>query len=157
MPDVVVTVPQNFRWDASPHTGLLAWADEGGLPGEEDCADYMYSTGGMKPDISPGERVYIVCEGRLRGYAPLVRLEFFPRNGGWGNIWLERAGGAVAVTIERPITGFRGWRYRWWARSDERPFPEWLADARCRCAECRAARAPMPLFAAAAKEQADGI
>ena len=147
MSDVVVTVPKNFRWDDSPHTGLLAWADEGGLPGNDGCGEYEYTTGGMKPRIEVGERVYVVCEGRLRGYAPLVRMIFDPLRGNWGYVSLVRGGGAVAVTIATQITGFRGWRYRWWCRDDERPFPEWLADAECRCAVCRAAAEPMPLFA----------
>lgn len=148
MPDVVVTVPQNFRWDGSPHKGLLAWADEGALPGEPDefRGEFDFTTGGMRPDIKPGERVYIVCEGRLRGYAPLVRMEFTSVWGGNGRVYLWRAGGAVAVTIDTPIKGFRGWRYRWWPREQERPFPEWLDDAKCKCAECKAAREPMPLF-----------
>ncbi len=27
--------------------------------------------------------------------------------------------------LEEPIKGFRGFRYRWWKREDEQPFPEW--------------------------------
>ena len=67
MPDVVVTVPQNFRWDDSPHTGLLAWADEGALPGEPDefRGDFDFSTGGLRPDIEPLHR--------LRGQAARLR------------------------------------------------------------------------------------
>lgn len=38
---------------------------------------------------------------------------------------LVRRAGAVAVTIPEPITGFRGWRYRWWPREAEVPFPDW--------------------------------
>jgi hypothetical protein len=30
-----------------------------------------------------------------------------------------------ADPIGEPIRGFQGWRYRWWEREDERPFPEW--------------------------------
>ena len=62
----------------------------------------------------------MVAHGKLRGYAPLTRL----RPGAL--IW---AGNAVAVTIDESIPGFRGWRYRWWDREAERPFPEWR-DAR---------------------------
>jgi hypothetical protein len=39
--------------------------------------------------------------------------------------WQE-ANDAEAVTIEEYIRGFRGWRYRWWDYSAERPFPEWM-------------------------------
>lgn len=31
----------------------------------------------------------------------------------------------MACTIPAPVTGFRGWRYRWWSRDDEIPFPDW--------------------------------
>ena len=34
-------------------------------------------------------------------------------------------GGAVAVTIPERVTGFRGWRRRWWERDAEVPFPGW--------------------------------
>lgn len=37
----------------------------------------------------------------------------------------ERAHRAEAVTIAVPAPGFRGWRYRWWRREHEVPFPEW--------------------------------
>ena len=30
------------------------------------------------------------------------------------------------MTTDDEITGFQGWRYRWWPRETERPFPEWL-------------------------------
>jgi len=40
---------------------------------------------------------------------------------------LVRRNGAEAVTISDPIVGFQGWRYRWWDRSAEVPFPEWRA------------------------------
>jgi hypothetical protein len=125
----VVTVPKTFRYAGK--RGLVAWIAEGDAAGDEPTGDeYVFYLGGGKPDISPGERVYIVCEGRLRGYAPLSSL------GGWdarsrraGS--LIRAGGAVAVTIERApgipqfIQGFRGFRYRWWERIEEVPFLEW--------------------------------
>ena len=116
MSDVVVTVPMD-RW--------ADWIDEGDLPGDPwgdgDAGRdgwYDFYLGGRLPDIAPGERVYIVAHSRLRGYAPLV--------------WVDRAigslvrqGGAVAVTIPESIRGFRGWRYRWWQRADESPFPQW--------------------------------
>lgn len=119
MPDIVVTVPKSFEYAGK--RGLAAWVAEGDLPGQpwsgEESHFYM---GGAMPDIQAGERVYVVCEGKLRGYAPLVRIERY-RN----SFALVRRGGAVAVTIERPIVGFRGFRYVDWERSEEVAFPDW--------------------------------
>jgi hypothetical protein len=113
MSDVVVTVPQSF--------GLDNWIAEGDAVGEpESGEEWGFFLGGSPPRISPGERVYIVYKGKLRGYAPLVRVE---RTG--HSYALVRKGGAVAVTIDRAIQGFRGFRYRDWDYSDERPFPGW--------------------------------
>jgi len=116
--DVVVTVPKG-KWQE--------WIEEGDLPGEEPQYESHFWYGhGPLPRINPGERVYIVAHGRLRGYAPLVTIE--PRcrlryTDGVG--CFLREGGAVAVTIDEPIRGFQGWRYRWWEREDEKPFPDW--------------------------------
>jgi hypothetical protein len=113
MPDVVVTVPKSF--------GLDNWVAEGDAAGEPwSGAMWDFYTWGRKPDIQPGERVYVIYNGKLRGYAPLVSLEY---NRGAVSFW--RGGGAVAVTVDEPIRGFRGWRYRWWSRVDERPFDDW--------------------------------
>lgn len=114
MTDVVVTVPKD-RWEE--------WISEGTLPGEswDGAEQFDFYMSGMCPEIQPGERVYIVAHGLLRGYAPLVRVEQYD----FRQFSLVRHGGAVAVTIDEPIRGFRGFRYRWWDRADERPFPEW--------------------------------
>ena len=126
MADVVVTVPKNFTWEGTPYRGLRAWCDEGDCAGDEWSGVLSnFHTGGGRPAIAVGERVYIVCEERLRGYAPLVELEFEPVRGKWGYVEFWRGGGAVAVTIDQKIVGFRGWRYRWWKRSAERAFPNW--------------------------------
>ena len=113
--DVVVTVPKGL-WEE--------WILEGDLPGEEPQYDSHFWLGGNLPKMQPGERVYIVAHGKLRGYAPLVEIEtrcrLRPSVG-----CLLRQGGAQAVTIAEPIRGFQGWRYRWWRTSDERPFPDW--------------------------------
>lgn len=113
MADIVVTVPQSF--------GLDQWIDEGDLPGQPWSGDeWHFYLGGPVPDIKPGERVYVVYKGKLRGYAPLVRIE---RNGrGYA---LVRHNDAEAVTIDEPIRGFQGFRYRFWDRKDEKPFPDW--------------------------------
>lgn len=114
MADVIVTLPKWF--------GLEEWIAEGGLPGEtwDGETEYHFYLGGNPPDIRPGERVYVCFNGRLIGYAPLVRVERSGR--GYA---LVRRNGAVAVTIPERIQGFRGFRYRWWEYADERPFPEW--------------------------------
>ena len=118
--DVVVTVPKTFRHPAAPgRIGLAAWLAEGDPAGSKWTGNYwLFTTYGAIPDISTGERVYVACEGRLIGYAPLHRLVTEKRSG-LGRIGFIRGGGAVACTISEPITGFRGWRYRWWDRENE--------------------------------------
>ena len=114
MSDIVVTIPLTF--------GLDQWIDEGDPAGEPWSGQlWDFGVGGGKPDIRPGERVYVVFNRKLRGYAPLVSLE----QAGPNYWYLVRGGGAVAVTIDEPIIGFRGWRKRWWNIETEKPFPEW--------------------------------
>lgn len=129
MPDVVVTVPINFRYGVGPERGLDAWIKEGDAAGDPDSGElWTFHTSGGCPDIAPREKVYVVCEDRLRGYAKLINL-----NCQSGSVYLIRGGNAVAVTIPEKITGFRGWRYRWWDLADEVLFPEWkTADRRHR-------------------------
>lgn len=123
MSDVVVTVPKGLWQD---------WIDEGGLPGEGGLASgqhgpfFGFTIGRRVPSIAPGERVYIVAHGKLRGYAPLYHVAGGERFGGApGSYALVRRGGAVAVTIPEEITGFQGFRYRWWDRNAEVPFEDW--------------------------------
>ena len=121
MGDVVVTVPQSF--------GLQTWVEEGDAAGTEWSGEYWdFTTWGSKPDIEPGERVYVVYKGKLRGFAPLVELQYREVRNHQGHLNFVRAGDAEAVTISEYIRGFRGWRYRWWKRKDERPFPEWKSQ-----------------------------
>lgn len=116
--DVCVTVPRGL-W--------AAWVAEGDLPGQEPEYESHFWAQGPIPSMEPGDRVYVVAFGRLRGYAPLVAVEqrcaLRPPMG-----CLVRRAGAVAVTIDRPIRGFRGWRYVDWSRADERPFPDWRTE-----------------------------
>lgn len=115
MSDVVVTVPKDIWFD---------WIDEGDPAGApESGEEWGFFMGGSPPRILPGERVYVVAHGLLRGYAPLVRLATTER--GYA---LCRKGGAVAVTIPQAIPGFRGWRTPWWKREDEVPFPRWRIE-----------------------------
>ena len=120
--DVLVTVPKSF--------GLDTWIEEGDLPGESwSGEEWHFYLGGRCPKIQPGERVYILYDGLLRGYAPLVRIENTVYQGRMGHrhsgYALVRHNDAVAVTIDEHIKGFRGFRYRWWKYEQERSFPEW--------------------------------
>ena len=112
MSDVVVTVPKELWGD---------WIAEGDAVGEPESGEEGgFFLGGAKPPCLPGDRCYIVAHGKVRGYAPVVRVA--RTEYGWA---ICRKGGAVAATIEQPIVGFRGWRPVWWSRDDERPFPDW--------------------------------
>lgn len=119
MTDVVVTVPKSF--------GLARWIAEGDPAGAPwSGQEWHFYLGRTKPRITPGERVYVVYNGKLRGYAPLVKLAVHMGDNGRQWRWsLVRHGGAVALTIDPFIAGFRGFRYRWWSQLAERPFPHW--------------------------------
>ena len=113
--DVVVTVPARLWRD---------WLAEGDLPGQEAEYESHFWLSAL-PRIAPGDRVYAAAHGAIRGYAPLVRTEarcvLAPYRA-----CLVRTGGAVAVTVPGlEVVGFRGFRYRWWDRADEVPFPRW--------------------------------
>lgn len=115
MSDVVVTVPKHLWFD---------WIDEGDAVGEPPTGEeWGFYTYGAVPKIEPGERVYVVAHGLLRGYAPLVRLVVEGRQ-----VVFCRKEGAVAITVPWRIQGFRGWRYRDWKREDEIAFPSWRTE-----------------------------
>lgn len=115
MTDLVVTVPKWF-WPE--------WIDEGDAAGEPDTGEeWGFFLGGQRPDCAPGDRLYIVAHGLLRGFAPITRLA--QTTSGWA---ICRRGAAEAVTIAQPIPGFRGWRRRWWNREQERPFSNWKTE-----------------------------
>jgi len=116
VPDVVVTVPKSF--------GLKQWIDEGDAAGEPWSGQYWAFYLQSVPDIDHGERVYIVCNGRLRGYAPLVQVKTLDL-ARKAKCALIRGGGAMACTIPERIVGFMGFRYRWWKYDVEIPFPDW--------------------------------
>ena len=123
MSDVVVTLPLDFRWGHK--RGLEAWCSEGD-PAGDVCSgcEYAWALGKARPTIEPGDRVYVVHNRRLIGYAPLIRVE----RAFEGSYLLIRGGRAVACTIDERIRGFQGFRYRWWGRALERPWPEWRSD-----------------------------
>lgn len=75
---------------------------------------------------APDQRCYIVAHGWLRGFAPLFAIEV--KSGTGALKAFIRRGGAEAVTIPGEIRGFQGWRYRWWDRSAEVPFPNWITE-----------------------------
>lgn len=127
--DVVVTVPKRL-WREWLGEGDLAYADDSGhAPGWAGDYEYGFVIAGRgrgAPLIKPEERVYIVAHGMLRGYAPLKYIGAGERFGGKpGSLALIRRGHAIAVTLDDPIRGFQGVRYRWWDRDLERPFPRW--------------------------------
>lgn len=113
MTDLVGTCPKDF-WNE--------WLDEGDPAGAAYSGEeWGWYTGHPKARlIVPGDRFYVVAWGRLRGYAPVTRVETAPS----GYI-ICRRGGAVACTIDEPIPGFRGLMTPWWSRRAEKPFPDW--------------------------------
>lgn len=146
MTDLVVTCPKGF-WDE--------WVAEGDPAGEAWSGQEWgwYLTSRKRPPIEVGDRLYVVAHGLLRGYAPVTALrglsfdakhqpdpELVNFVGAWVDVdqlgggfiddWcICRRGDAVAVTLPDPIRGFQGWRYRWWERDAEIPFPGWRAAA----------------------------
>lgn len=124
-PHVMVTVAK---------TEWVRWLAEGDLPGEDTTGEWGMRFGsgrGREPSppkhLKPGDRVYIVAFGFVRGYAPLVRIEQTVHG-----FSLVRGGGAVACTLRgsdgkpQPISGFQGVRYRFWRDEDEGPFDDWM-------------------------------
>lgn len=114
MTDLVGTCPKGF-W--------LEWIAEGDAAGEPESGEEWgwYTRHSLARLTMDGDRFYIVAHGRLRGWAPVVRVESYLG----GDHAIIRRGNAVACTIDEPIPGFRGLRERWWPREIERPFPDW--------------------------------
>jgi hypothetical protein len=113
MGDLVVTCPAPFFPD---------WIAEGDAAGDPYTGEEWGWFTRIRPSIEPGERLYVVACGKLRGYAPVTRVAFSDHHGLWV---ICRRGGAMAMTIEQPIQGFRGLRRVWWSRDQEQPFPDW--------------------------------
>ncbi len=128
MSDVVVTVPKNFTHPAAPgKKGLAAWIGEGDAAGDDPSfTEWSFFIGSRRPSCYAGDRVYIVCEGKLRGYAPLIRVQRYDFLSTFRYALVRGSGAmAIAVTIPEPVKGFRGFRYRWWSRDIEVPFLDW--------------------------------
>jgi hypothetical protein len=109
MTDLVGTCPKDF-WDE--------WIAEGDAAGEPESGEEWgwFTRHPYVRIIAPGERFYVVAHGKLRGWAPVTRVD---------TGCICRRGNAIACTIDQPIRGFRGLRARWWPREIERPFPDW--------------------------------
>ena len=116
--DLVGTCPKNF-WEEWIVEGDCAGTDETG----EEYAWWTRSKAVLK--LQTGDRLYVVANGKLRGYAPVVRV--IQREDSEGKIYFGvcRKGGAVAVTIPETIPGFRGLRKRLWERDQEITFMYW--------------------------------
>lgn len=117
MTDLVGTCPKDF-W--------LEWIAEGDAAGEPYTGEEWgwYTRDPMAIQTKPGDRFYVVAWGRLRGYAPVTRVQ----NNGNGAYVICRRGDGIACTIPDDIPGFRGLRKRWWHRDSETPFPEWKTE-----------------------------
>ena len=109
MTDLVGTCPMG-SWEE--------WIAEGDAAGDPETGqEYEWWSGhSFIRLIAPGDRFYIVAHGKLRGWAPVTRVE---------KGCIVRAGGAVACTLPDHIPGFRGLRKRWWPRGAEQSFPDW--------------------------------
>jgi transcriptional regulator with XRE-family HTH domain len=114
--DLVVVVAYN-HW--------AAWLKEGDpavVPPDKPVKTkrrHALYLGTHEPVITPGERVYIVSHGRLRGYAPLIAIE---KKG--PAYYAIRGGGAVAVTLPRSLYLTHPIE-RTWSLAEEIPFPQW--------------------------------
>lgn len=113
MSDLVSTCPKDF-WDQ--------WIAEGDAAGDPYTGEEWgwYTSHSFAARIQPGDRFYVVAHGKLRGWAPVTRVEANP-----GGYVICRRGDAVACTLPTVIPGFRGLRVRWWQREEELPFPDW--------------------------------
>ena len=117
--NVVVTVAKNI-WNE--------WLTEGNLAGDPWDGvlenHFWINKKSVPKDIAIGDRVYVVSNNKLRGYSPLLYVETSC------SLRLDRAcflrrNDAVAVTLNREIKGFQGWRYQWWDSNEEIAFPNW--------------------------------
>jgi hypothetical protein len=115
VPDLVGTCPKDF-WEE--------WIAEGDAAGDPETGEEWgwYTAHSYAAKIKPGDRFYVVAHGKLRGYAIVTRVTRTADESQW---IICRRGGAVACTIDAPIPGFRGLRFRWWDVGQEKPFPDW--------------------------------
>lgn len=118
MPDLVGTCPKDF-WPE--------WIAEGDSAGEPYTGEEWgwYTQHSLAATIKPGDRFYVVAHGKLRGWAPVTRVQG-PEDSSDRSGWIIcRRGDAIACTVPFAIPGFRGLRARWWDRNTEQPFENW--------------------------------
>ena len=121
MSDLVGTCPQNF-WEEWIAEGDAASTNGTVYPSISGEDWHWFTRHRLVHNIRNGDRFYVVAHGKLRGWAPVIRVDRSPDGTTFG---IVRRGGAVACTIPETIPGFRGLRIRWWEREDEVPFPDW--------------------------------
>ncbi len=120
MGDLVVALGTPERWrelvGAVPVLESSSGSDLFALP--------VTDRGGPRPAIGPGDRVYLVAWGRVRGYVRMAKLS--NTLDGWV---LGCSSAVVPTTIPAVgIATFRGAKAPWWKRPDEQPFPGWASD-----------------------------
>lgn len=111
-----------------PKNVWTEWLNEGDCAGtEESGAEYTWWTRKLPlaRNLTPGDRLYVVCDGKLRGYAPITRVIQEEDSMGRPIFGICRKGGAVACTIPESIPVQRSIKPRWWDRDHEIPFPGW--------------------------------
>jgi hypothetical protein len=98
--DLVVTVPAKLWFN---------WLCEGDLPVDphDERGTWDFYTSRTPRGWQPGQRVYVIAHGYLRGYSELVSAN---------QTALVRSGPGVACTLlkdgkPKPMLGFQGWRY----------------------------------------------
>jgi hypothetical protein len=111
-----------------PVSSFHNWWNEEGTPEFPNEHEYDWVVGRRPPNtiIPHSSRLYIVCGGLLRGFAPILRVDPWDAKH-WALVRDGRS--AEAVTVDAPIRSFRGWRYRWWDRREEGPFTDWAWEA----------------------------
>ena len=67
-----------------PKGEFLAWIAEGDAVGEPYTGEEWgwYTSHSLAATIKPGDRFYVVAHGKLRGWAPVTRVEDHSHKGG---------------------------------------------------------------------------
>ncbi len=115
MTDLVGTCPKDF-W--------LEWIAEGDAAGAPSSGEEWgwYTHHGLAREIRPGERFYVVAHGRLRGWAAVTRVKYSTDG---RPVCICRQGGAVAITIDEPVTGISRAAPALVAARHRAPVPDW--------------------------------
>jgi hypothetical protein len=106
MADIVVTLPQSEDWSSY----------ERELAAVRDGSSEMHFKVPNLPDVSVGDRCYVVHRGHVKGWMAVTGT----RAGGfncsttgrrWGGNFVSRSGEFTAVKPPVPMKGFQGFRY----------------------------------------------